>query len=891
MYRETNLRSRKNIDLNHSEFKPATMSYKEIKKIRHREKFSDFLNSNVYMFLLFVFTIYALFSDDFRILVADYSSDSVFYSLTIVVFVFFALDIGTLLYFRHKYLKSLGFWLDIASALTILLDIGWIYSNFFITQQSKSYALISPSAEASCTYKAAFRYISVMRYVRLLRLNGMLKLVEIFETRHFHQQEKTHFYKRSKKDYMLQNENGFTEQDLNQIFRDKQKFLVYPSFDFDREMKGELTKHSNELSEPMKGETKSSSREFSTQNTRRVIYLILLLIVFIPIFMINSFYDSLTPLNHGLQKTYFQLINSSLSPNMTTVLSSYKNLMRNDDGDFVMASIYRKNNFGGFNAEIELKDPLKTNSTEAAFVTSQRVYNMQLFVFPHDLSLLTVGDIFVVSIIDVSKFIRVEAIFGLARTLFTIIIFLASIYLFHSDSRKLLLGPFEEMMAKIKKIEQNPMRAAKETQDEKRTLEKEMEKNRWKRKEQAEKDRYETTVLINTLMKSGELLALGFGEAGAEIIIEKLNSTRKRENNKVICIFGFCDIRHFSEATDELREDIMIFVNEIAEIISTIVDENTGSTNKNIGEAFLLVWKFREADMINVFDHDANGELRRDIKLKEFVDFNNPITSRCELAVLSFLQCIIVVHTSPTLNRYKSNPLLCRRIPGFHVNMGFGLHIGWAIEGAIGSDHKIDASYLSPNVNLASRLQAATKQFGVHILLSGELQSLLSPEIKKLLRIVDVVNLKGSKLAMRLYTYDMYLPDIPVDNLPELKDKDRETYKAIQKKRLYEYRQRVQKIHAEFFNNRISGKKFFFAETSIMAVRKRFKKSFYDIWDQGFAAYQSGDWAYARANFSKTRSMIKDYTDGPSNVLLKFMEDHDFKAPSDWDGVRHLYSK
>lgn len=31
-----------------------------------------------------------------------------------------------------------------------------------------------------------------------------------------------------------------------------------------------------------------------------------------------------------------------------------------------------------------------------------------------------------------------------------------------------------------------------------------------------------------------------------------------------------------------------------------------------------------------------------------------------------------------------------------------GIHMGWSIEGAIGSRHKIDVSYLSPNVNLAS---------------------------------------------------------------------------------------------------------------------------------------------------------------------------------------------
>jgi len=51
--------------------------------------------------------------------------------------------------------------------------------------------------------------------------------------------------------------------------------------------------------------------------------------------------------------------------------------------------------------------------------------------------------------------------------------------------------------------------------------------------------------------------------------------------------------------------------------------------------------------------------------------------------------------------------------------MGFGLHYGWAIEGAIGSDFKIDASYLSPNVNIAARLETATNLYGVHLLASS----------------------------------------------------------------------------------------------------------------------------------------------------------------------------
>ena len=48
-------------------------------------------------------------------------------------------------------------------------------------------------------------------------------------------------------------------------------------------------------------------------------------------------------------------------------------------------------------------------------------------------------------------------------------------------------------------------------------------------------------------------------------------------------------------------------------------------------------------------------------------------------------------------------------MPNYRVKMGFGLHCGFGIEGSIGSVYKIDASYLSPNVNMASRLEAATK--------------------------------------------------------------------------------------------------------------------------------------------------------------------------------------
>ena len=74
--------------------------------------------------------------------------------------------------------------------------------------------------------------------------------------------------------------------------------------------------------------------------------------------------------------------------------------------------------------------------------------------------------------------------------------------------------------------------------------------------------------------------------------------------------------------------------------------------------------------------------------------------------------------------------------------MGYGLHVGWAIEGAIGSRFKIDASYLSPNVNMAARLEAATAQFHTPMLLSEWFVDELSLAAKAMCRTVDRVCVK-----------------------------------------------------------------------------------------------------------------------------------------------------
>ena len=72
----------------------------------------------------------------------------------------------------------------------------------------------------------------------------------------------------------------------------------------------------------------------------------------------------------------------------------------------------------------------------------------------------------------------------------------------------------------------------------------------------SDKHRMETEVLQSTLNKIGGLLAIGFGEAGSKIIAENMRMgddvNPLLPGQRCIAIFGFCDIRKFTDATEVL---------------------------------------------------------------------------------------------------------------------------------------------------------------------------------------------------------------------------------------------------------------------------------------------------------------------------------------------------
>ena len=170
--------------------------------------------------------------------------------------------------------------------------------------------------------------------------------------------------------------------------------------------------------------------------------------------------------------------------------------------------------------------------------------------------------------------------------------------------------------------------------------------------------------------------------------------------------------------------------------------------------------------------------------------------------------------------------------------MGYGLHVGWAIEGPIGSEFKIDASYLGPHVNMASRLEGATKGYGIPLLISGDLYDLMTLRNKENLRLIDRVEVKSDEKPMDLYTVDLS-PDnlIRVMGLAEGIDKN-----GFEKKKARVFHnQRRDLLMERAEKKRVTGS-MWSEDHEIQAMREPFSKFFFEEWKRGFEEYQKGNW-------------------------------------------------
>ena len=856
-----------------------------------------FIDNWIFMSWMTILTVYALFGDDIRLAATGRSKDDVFFALSAFCLAFFVFEMAVASISKPGYFFSFYFWLDFIGSVSMISDIGWIWEPIVGANSSttgKSIAKSSQLTRAARASRVGARAGRIIRIIRIVRLIRIMKLYKIAQE--------------AKNDLIKEQASGVLQRTMV-CFRGDQKpacshlgkkdrpmaeinLDISGSFDFDRmEIKGEnhdsegisdintgtvfgmngsrrtslnadmirrssvRLKQADEPSDEAKAFSLPSEskvgKKLSELTSKRVVVLVLGMMFCLPLFTNSLYVDDNTSYLFGL------VVVDGFVDSGTDFDLAWNNYI-SEHKDLYNPLIYLE--VVGFRKwEVMNPDDLRYDEkliTVLDYQVGSRYYSW--------------------SIVDLRPSSRLQAGMNMIRTVFICCVLAFSSLLLSKDANELVIGPIENMTERIKRIARNPLEAAQEDENDSLTIRLAADKKN-KHKKKKDEGIMETEILENTIVKIGALLAIGFGEAGSEIIASNIKRSGGDidpmiPGKKTHCIFGFCDIRNFTDTTEVLQESVMLFVNEIAEIVHNTVYRYSGTANKNIGDAFLLVWKIPEK---------LTSSLN---KMADSVDCPFELSALADMALISFLKIMAGISSDPKILKYHMNTALNQRMPNYCVKMGFGLHVGWAIEGAIGSEFKVDASYLSPNVNLASRLEAATKQFGVPILLSGYVHLLLSSQTKRYMREIDCVMVKGSKVPLRLFTCDVLLTDIPVASKTEtLEGLDKKTAKQERKRQRDLLRKSVLARETDLWRQ-------FEEDEQLVAMRRAHNTKFQEVFREGFTSYIKGDWKNAKRLLLFAQEAKGEF-DGPANTLLEYIDDHKGEAPADWAGFRELTEK
>lgn len=274
------------------------------------------------------------------------------------------------------------------------------------------------------------------------------------------------------------------------------------------------------------------------------------------------------------------------------------------------------------------------------------------------------------------------------------------------------------------------------------------------------------------------------------------------------------------------------------------------------------------------------------------------ISAFTDRAVIGMLKCFAGIHRDKKIRDWNQDFRLGAGVGTFSVDMRFGMDAGWAVEGAVGSEYKIDATYLSPHVNMAARMMSACKQYGVTILLSEAVQKLMGEVARSKLRHLDTVTVKGSSVKQKIFTYDARSSGVDFF--------------------LYNRSDEQADLDAER-----CGPNTWNTDQDLGAMRQHVSEDFLDAFEEGRNAYLLGDWPRAIKKLEKANELMVETSmeggyfddevdrlqitheedkaaeeelkrlngDGPSQYLIKFMKSHGGLAPRKWPGWHALAQK
>ena len=836
------------------------------------------IDSNAVIAFMSFITTYAIYGDDVRILAFDPGADPIFIVFSSIAFALFLIEITLLCWCRNNYLKqpdlvalqelltlhswrtrkstwswlgeigkasqtgSFYFWLDLISTFSMAIEMPWFFQ---ITTGGDDVAGGSTTIDSTIAGKASMAGAKAANKLRVIRMVRLIRLAKLYK-----------------------------------YFSTKQSAKMNPSTAVDNNSNSSSIRNVEGGLDIIPPESHVGA-EMSDRTTKKVIVGILIMLLGIPLLQADEV-DYLNEFSMKMTFEHRKFITLNTPPGIIDENElgqwEFSQSLLIDTTDCIDIT------YNGF------EDGLPNDGIIP--IDRSRIQDLRV----EELDVITISDMDYVRsmtvVFDATERKREEALLGILLTSFVIVLLGLGMVSFTKDVRNLVIVPIEHMIQLVREISENPLgKDLSFNLDDKR------------RKD----DGMETTLLIRTISKIAGLMRVGFGEAGADIIGKNLNITQGTDTmnllgngRKIHSIFGFCDVRQFTDTTECLQEEVMLFVNRIAHILHSIVVQCDGAANKNIGDAFLLTWKV-DTDKI------GTGSYRCE-------DHNYS----ADKALYSFVKTMIeMTRHEDFLCKFSPRALseLFERMPGYKCRIGCGLHFGWAIEGAIGSSKKIDASYISPHVNMSETLESTTKEYGTSILMSEPFYNLLSPEAIAGCRKVDV--------NPSLYTYDVDL-SVGFDDhhnkrkaianqhnhhsktrfhrktaisLVDPPPRSRKST-AIHQQQQHNHRQQDVTIRGGGSSGGVNGAgssadglgdlptikvsnnfpNIWRKDEDVIRARSHFSSRQREVWSLGMKAYEDGQWDVAGKHFSDVLEQSRG-KDGPSLYLLKRLKEYNFTAP------------
>ncbi len=177
----------------------------------------------------------------------------------------------------------------------------------------------------------------------------------------------------------------------------------------------------------------------------------------------------------------------------------------------------------------------------------------------------------------------------------------------------------------------------------------------------------------------------------------------------------FSDIRGFTPISEQFKTDpqgLGKLINRYMTPMTDLVMRKEGTIDKYIGDALMAIWNAP-------LDVDNHAQLAIETAQEMEVELKN-------------------------LNKeLKADGLM-------ELGVGIGINTGDAVVGNMGSNQRFDYTVLGDSVNLAARLEAQTKEYGVFFMFTEHtLKQIASPEN---LTMLDKIAVKGQTAPVTIYT-------------------------------------------------------------------------------------------------------------------------------------------